>query len=198
MDEPLIKELTGALRCLPGVGPKSAQRMVYALLERDRDGGRRLAAALTHAMDGIGRCGVCRTLSERDVCAVCADPRRDVSELCVVETPADMAAIRGGTDYRGTFFVLMGHLSPLDGVGPEQLGMDALEERLKSGEVKELILATSATVEGQATAHFLSELAKRYGTRVTRIAQGVPSGGELEYLDSGTLAHALEGRRDYQ
>lgn len=196
-EESLIDELVTALRCLPGVGPKSAQRMAFHLLERDREGGLRLADVLVRAMDAIGHCERCRTLSEQTICRTCIDATRDVAQLCVVETPADMVAMRKGTDYRGLFFVLMGHLSPLDGIGPEQLGIDLLERRLVEGEVRELILATSATVEGQATAHYLSELAKVNGIRVTRIAQGVPLGGELEYLDSGTLAHALEGRRDY-
>lgn len=186
-----------ALRCLPGVGPKGAQRMAYHLLERDRAGGRRLSRALQEAMDGIGHCSRCRTFSETETCPLCASRSRDPRVLCVVETPADALAIAQGTDFRGFFFVLMGHLSPLDGIGPEELGMELLERRLAGGEVEEVILATNATVEGEATAHFVSEMARERGLQVTRIAQGIPMGGELEYVDSGTLAHAFQGRREF-
>jgi len=192
----LIGQLIEGLRCLPGVGPKSAQRMAFHLLERDRDGGRRLAAALEQAMERVGNCSVCRTLSEDAVCALCANEQRDRSQLCVVETPADVQALEQATGYRGLYFVLMGHLSPLDGIGPEALGLDRLEARLATGEVGELILATNPTVEGEATAHFVSELAHAHGIRTTRIAHGVPMGGELEYIDGGTLSHAFAGRHE--
>ena len=190
----LIGQLIESLRCLPGVGPKSAQRMAFQLLEHDREGGRQLAAILAQAMERVGNCSQCRTLSEDAVCALCASKRRDRSQLCVVETPADVQALEQATGYRGVYFVLMGHLSPLDGIGPEALGLDLLETRLSSGEVKELILATNPTVEGEATAHFISEMARARGIRATRIAHGVPMGGELEYIDGGTLSHAFAGR----
>lgn len=191
----IIQQLVAAFRCLPGVGPKSAQRMTFHLLQRDREGGRRLAATLVEAMERVGNCRVCRTLSEREVCATCASASRDAAQLCVVESPADMAAIEHGTGYRGQFFVLMGRLSPLDGIGPEELGMDLLERRLDEGAVAEVILATGSTVEGQATAHYVAELVRARGIRVTRIAQGVPLGGELEFVDSGTLDHAIGERQ---
>ena len=192
----LIECLIESLRGLPGVGPKSAQRMAFHLLEHNRDGGRRLAEALNLAMDKVGNCRECRTLSEEDVCSLCANDRRDRSQLCVVETPADVQALEQSTGFRGLYFVLMGHLSPLDGIGPEALGLDLLETRLATGEVKELILATNPTVEGEATAHFVSELARAHGVRPTRIAHGVPMGGELEYIDGGTLSHAFAGRQE--
>lgn len=192
----LIDELATALRCLPGVGPKSAQRMAFHVLERDRDGGRRLAAALTEAVERIGHCRECRTLSESELCAICANDKRDRGVLCVVETPADLAAIEHGTDFRGLYFVLMGRLSPLDGIGPEELGLDRLARRLANGEIAEVILATDSTVEGEATAHYVSEMVHERGIRVTRIAQGIPLGGALEYVDSSTLAHAFTGRQE--
>lgn len=191
----LIDELVSALRCLPGVGPKSAQRMAYFLLERNRDGGRRLSSVLSRAMDEVGHCSWCRTFSESDVCALCANQKRDHSLLCIVETPADVAAVERGAGYSGLYFVLMGHLSPLDGVGPEELGLHSLAGRLDSGEVSEVILATNTTVEGEATAHYLSEMTKKRGITTTRIAHGIPLGGELEFVDDGTLAHALSGRQ---
>ena len=190
----LIGRLIESLRCLPGVGPKSAQRMAFHLLEHNRDGGRQLAEALNLAMDKVGNCRECRTLSEEDVCTLCANDRRDRSQLCVVETPADVQALEQSTGFRGLYFVLMGHLSPLDGIGPGALGLDLLETRLATGEVKELILATNPTVEGEATAHFVSEMARAHDVRPTRIAHGVPMGGELEYIDGGTLSHAFAGR----
>lgn len=193
---PLLNRLITALRCLPGVGPKSAQRMALHLLERDRDGGRRLVEALQAALDGIGHCRLCRDLSETDVCALCANPRRDRSLLCVIETPADVLAVEQATGFQGVYFVLMGHLSPLDGIGPAELGLEALETRLDAGDIRELILATNPTVEGEATAYYLAELARERGIRATRIAHGVPLGGELESVDGGTLAHAFAGRRD--
>lgn len=192
----LIGRLIESLRCLPGVGPKSAQRMAFQLLEYNRDGGRQLAEALTQAMDRVGNCRECRTLSEDPVCALCANEQRDRSLLCVVETPADVQALEQSIGYRGLYFVLMGHLSPLDGIGPEALGLELLESRLASGEVQELILATNPTVEGEATAHFVSEMARLQGVRTTRIAHGVPMGGELEYIDGGTLSHAFAGRQE--
>jgi recombination protein RecR len=193
----LIGRLIESLRCLPGVGPKSAQRMAFHLLEYNRDGGRQLAEVLTLAMDRIGHCRECRTLSEDAVCALCASDRRDHSLLCVVETPADVQALEQSTGFQGLYFVLMGHLSPLDGIGPEALGLQQLEARLASAEVKELILATNPTVEGEATAHFISEMARVHGVRTTRIAHGVPMGGELEYVDGGTLSHAFAGRQEF-
>jgi len=192
----LIGRLIESLRCLPGVGPKSAQRMAFHLLEHNRDGGRQLAEALNLAMDKIGHCRECRTLSEETVCTLCANDRRDRSQLCVVETPADVQALEQSTGFRGLYFVLMGHLSPLDGIGPEALGLGLLETRLATGEVKELILATNPTVEGEATAHFVSEMARAHDVRPTRIAHGVPMGGELEYIDGGTLSHAFAGRQE--
>jgi recombination protein RecR len=192
----LIGRLIESLRCLPGVGPKSAQRMAFHLLEYNRDGGRQLAEALSAAMEQVGNCSECRTLSEQTVCSLCSNDQRDRSLLCVVETPADVQALEQSTGFQGVYFVLMGHLSPLDGIGPEALGLDLLEARLASGEVKELILATNPTVEGEATAHFVSEMARAQGVRSTRIAHGVPMGGELEYIDGGTLSHAFAGRQE--
>ena len=192
----LIGRLIESLRVLPGVGPRSAQRMAYHLLEHNRDGGRQLAEILALAMEQVGNCSDCRTLSEETRCDICANERRDRSKLCVVETPADVQALEQSTGYQGLYFVLLGHLSPLDGIGPEQLGLDRLESRLTSGEVAELIIATNPTVEGEATAHFISELAHACGITATRIAHGVPMGGELEYIDGGTLSHAFASRRE--
>lgn len=192
----LIGQLIEALRCLPGVGPKSAQRMAYHLLEHDREGGRRLAASLESAMHRIGNCRECRTLCEEERCGLCASTRRDRAQLCVVETPADVQALEQSTGYQGLYFVLMGHLSPLDGIGPEALGLDRLEARLQGGEVRELILATNPTVEGEATAHYISAMARVHGIRATRIAHGVPMGGELEYIDGNTLSYAFAGRQE--
>ena len=193
---PLIGRLIEALRCLPGVGPKSAQRMAFHLLERNREAGLELARVIEEAVTAVGRCESCRTLSEQTLCRICTSPRRDSRTLCVVETPADMAAIDASTGYQGMFFVLMGHLSPLDGIGPSELGLDQLERRLDGGAIAEVILATSSTVEGEATAHYLAELVRERGIRATRIAQGVPMGGELEFVDGGTLARAIMARRD--
>ena len=181
---------------LPGVGPKSAQRAAFHLLERDRDGARALAAALEAATAGVGHCSRCRMLADTELCRICADPSREVATLCVVETPADVLAVEQATGYRGRYFVLTGHLSPLDGIGPAQLGFDLLEKRLASDEVKEVILATNPTVEGEATAQFIADLAREHGVRATRIAHGVPIGGELEYVDGGTLSHAFTGRQE--
>ena len=193
---PLIGRLVEALRCLPGVGPKSAQRMAFHLLERNREAALELARVIEEAVTTVGRCESCRTLSEQAICQICTSARRDSRTLCVVETPADMAAIDTSTGYQGMFFVLMGHLSPLDGIGPAELGLDQLERRLDAGGVAEVILATSSTVEGEATAHYLAELVRERGIRATRIAQGVPMGGELEFVDGGTLARAIMARRD--
>jgi recombination protein RecR len=191
---PLINHLITALRCLPGVGPKSAQRMVFHLLERDRDGGRQLARILEEAIAKIGRCHLCRTLCEESHCRLCINPGRDRSLLCVVETPADVLAVEQTGGYRGVYFVLMGHLSPLDGIGPEDIGVELFRTRLRGGEVQEVIFATNPTVEGEATAHYLGEMVKEHQIRATRIAHGVPFGGELEYIDGGTLARALVAR----
>jgi len=191
----LITQLIEALRCLPGVGPKSAQRMTFHLLERERQGGRRLAQTLIEAMDRVGHCTVCNTLTEREVCSICSSDRREKGLLCIVETPADVLAIEA-TGYNGLYYVLMGHLSPLDGIGPEELGLKKLAERLDRGGIGELILATNPTVEGEATAHYISEMAKKRNIKASRIAHGVPIGGELEYIDGGTLAHALAGRHE--
>jgi len=179
---------------MPGVGPRSAQRIAFHLLERDRQGALHLAGRLQRAMEEIGRCRECRTFTEAESCEICASERRDRSLLCIVETPADIAAVEQSTGYSGLYFVLMGHLSPLDGIGPEELGFDQLEARLAGGEVSEVILATNPTVEGEATAQYIRERARQSGLRVTRIAHGVPLGGELEYVDGGTLAHAFSGR----
>ena len=194
MSTPLIGQLIEALRCLPGVGPKSAQRMAYHMLERDREGARQLAEVLNEAVDKVGHCQQCRTLSESALCNLCASQKRERSLLCVVESPIDVQAIMQATDYRGLFFVLMGHLSPLDGIGPENIGLDELAKRLDEGEVSEVILATNPTVEGEATAHYIAEMVKRRNIKVTRIAHGVPMGGELEFVNSSTLSQAFTGR----
>jgi recombination protein RecR len=192
---PLINRLIEALRCLPGVGPKSAQRMAYHLLERDRDGARRLAGTIADAVERVGNCRQCRTLTEEEVCAICSSTSRDRSLMCVVESPADVEAIDGSTGFRGVYFVLMGHLSPLDGIGPNDIGLDLLEQRLREGEVQEVILATNPTVEGEATAHYIAEMLHGLGIKVSRLAHGIPLGGELEFIDADTLAHAFSGRR---
>lgn len=191
----LLGELIDALRCLPGVGAKSAQRMAFHLLERERQGGVRLAAALESAMRDVGNCTRCRNFSETPVCTLCAGTSRDRHVLCVVESPSDLAAIEQATGYRGHYFVLLGRLSPLDGLGPDELGLPLLAERLGEGEVEEMIIATNPTVEGEATAHYLGQLAKAAGIRATRLAHGVPLGGELEFVDRGTLAHAFGSRQ---
>ena len=196
MSSPLITRLVEALRCLPGVGPKSAQRMAYHLLERDRGGALTLAAALTEAMEKVGHCQSCRTLSENDHCPICASDKRDATVLCIVESPTDVEALEQSTGYQGRYFVLMGHLSPLDGIGPEDIGLDLLSQRLDKGNIAEVILATNPTVEGEATAHYISDMVHSRGMKVTRIAHGVPLGGELEYVDGGTLSHAFHGRRE--
>ena len=192
---PLLNELIDALRCLPGVGAKTAQRMAFHVLERDRAGARRLAEKLASAMERIGNCTRCRTFSDSPICPVCSSATRDAQTLCIVETPADQLAIEQATGFRGRYFVLLGRLSPLDGLGPKELGLGLLAERLAEGEVRELIVATNPTVEGEATAHMLSQIARAAGVRATRLAHGVPLGGELEYIDRGTLAHAFGGRQ---
>ncbi|MGM0562790.1 MAG: recombination mediator RecR [Pseudomonadota bacterium] len=192
---PLLDELIEAFRCLPGVGPKSAQRMAFHALERERSGARHLAEKLAEAVERIGHCRRCRNFTENDLCALCQSPRRDASVLCIVESPADVAALEVATDYNGLYFVLMGRLSPLDGIGPREIGLDVLEQRLGEGESRELILATNPTVEGEATAHYIGELAREAGVSVSRIAHGVPLGGELEYIDGGTLSHAFSQRK---
>ena len=193
----LLNELVDAFKCLPGVGARTAQRMSFHLLENDRAAGLKLAAAMQEAIEKITHCQRCRTLTEHDLCRICNNSRRDESLLCIVENPSDVIALEQATDYKGFYFVLMGKLSPLDGIGPEQLGLDLLESRLQSGLVKELILATNPTIEGEVTAHYIHELAASHNVSATRIAHGVPVGGELDYVDSGTLSHAFDGRRAY-
>lgn len=192
---PALAHLVAAFRRLPGVGPKTAQRMAFHLLERDREGALDLSRALATAVQTIGNCRRCRMLSDNELCPICANPQRDGGLICVVESPADVVAVEQSGGFRGRYFVLMGHLSPLDGIGPAELGISALEAILDEGAVRELILATNPTVEGDATAHFIGELATRRGVKASRIAHGVPVGGELEYVDGGTLAHALAGRQ---
>jgi recombination protein RecR len=192
---PALSRLIEALRCLPGVGPKSAQRMAFHLLERDQQGSRELAASVSAALEKLGHCTRCRMFAEGELCPVCASSQRDRTLLCVVESPADVVAIEQSGSFSGCYFVLMGHLSPLDGLGPAEIGIEAFERLLSQGEVREVILATNPTVEGEATAHFLGEVAGRAGVSASRIAHGVPMGGELEYVDGGTLAHALQGRQ---
>ncbi len=191
----VIDQLIDALRCLPGVGAKSAQRMALQLLERDRVAASHLSESIAEAVEKVGRCAECRTLTEHQVCAICSNVRRSSGEICVVENPADLYAIEQAGSFQGKYFVLLGHLSPIDGIGPEQLGIDQLMERLQNTEVDEVILATNLTVEGEATAHFIADKAKALGVTVSRIAYGVPMGGELEYVDGGTLNVALQSRR---
>lgn len=180
---------------MPGVGQKSAQRIAFQLLERDRDGARNLSQALDEAARHIGHCRRCRMLTEDELCSICTAASRDAATLCIVESPADVMAIEDATGYRGLYFVLMGHLSPLDGIGPEELGLAELDKRLAEGKTLEVIIATNPTVEGDATAHYLADLASRHKVQASRIAHGVPLGGELEYVDGGTLSHAFYGRR---
>ena len=192
--EPLLNQLIESLRCLPGVGPKTAQRMALHLLERNREGGVQLASVLDEAMQKIGRCKQCRDLTELEICTLCANPRRDQSLLCVVESPVDVLAIEQATAYKGRYFVLLGRLSPLDGIGPAELGLDQLAEQLENKTPEEMIIATNPTVEGEATSYYLQRMAKTHNIRITRIAHGVPLGGELEYTDQSTLAHAFGSR----
>ena len=192
---PLIDQLIEAFRCLPGVGPKSAQRMTLQLLERNRPGGEKLSAALSVALDQVGNCSSCRTLTEEDVCRICASTSRNHKLCCVVESPADIFAIEQSGTYRGIYFVLMGHLSPIDGIGPEQLGISKLLEKVQSDGSEEVIIACNPTVEGDATAYYIAEQLKPLHVIVSRIAHGVPVGGELEFVDGSTLTHAFAGRR---
>jgi recombination protein RecR len=192
---PLLQNLITSLRALPGVGPKSAQRMALHLLERDREGARTLSESLLQAAEKVGECQRCRNLSEEALCPVCEDNSRDHQLICVLESPVDLIAVEQTGGFNGVYFVLKGHLSPIDGIGPEDLGLDQLFERVESGEVRELILATNPTVEGEATAHYIAEQLQDLNVNITRIAHGVPVGGELEFVDGGTLAHAFAGRR---
>jgi len=192
---PLIDQLMEALQCLPGVGPKSAQRMTLHLLERDRSGGEYLAQTLLRALERVGRCQRCRNLSEEDLCPICCSPRRDARTLCVVETPADVLAVELAGGYSGIYFVLLGRLSPIDGIGPRELGLDQLVQRIRDEQIREVILATNPTVEGEATAFYITEQLRGLDVGLSRIAHGVPLGGELEYVDGGTLQHAFSGRR---
>ncbi len=191
----LVNQLIEALRCLPSVGPKSAQRMAYYLLERDRSGAENLSSVLAKAVKEVGHCKQCRSLSEQKICDICASSNRDRSLLCIVETPSDVQVIEQSTNFNGLFFVLMGHLSPLDGIGPEEIGLGLLAQRLDQGEIKEVVLATNFTVEGEATAHYISEMVNSRNITASRIAHGVPVGGELEYVNSSTLSHAFSGRQ---
>jgi recombination protein RecR len=193
--EPLLDQLIDALRCLPGVGPKSAQRMALHLLERNRDGGKHLSTVLEDAMERIGRCKECRNLTEQEICKICANDQRDRQQLCIVESPSDVIAIEHATGYRGRYFVLLGHLSPLDGIGPADLGLDQLGEQLSKQPPAEMIIATNPTVEGEATAYYLQRMAQKHDVAVTRIAHGVPLGGELEFTDQSTIAHAFSSRQ---
>ncbi|MCG6657269.1 recombination protein RecR [Halomonas campisalis] len=195
---PLVERLMEALRVLPGVGPKTAQRMAMHLLERDRDGGRRLTEVLGLALEQVGYCQRCRTLTEEEICALCTSARRDDALLCVVESPADQLAIEEAGGFRGRYFVLHGHLSPLDGIGPEDIGLDQLEARVAEGGVEEVILATNPTVEGEATAHYIAAQLAAQGIKLSRLAYGVPMGGELEYVDGGTLSRAFNGRLPFR
>jgi recombination protein RecR len=195
---PLVQQLMQSLRCLPGVGPKTASRMAIYLLQHDRLGAKRLIASLDAALDRVGYCESCRMLSETPRCPICENVNRDPSLLCVVESPADVMAIEISQKFKGRYFVLMGHLSPLDNMGPEDIGADMLEKRFQLNEIREVIFATNPTVEGEATAHYLAELARLYQIKTSRIALGVPMGMDLEYADPGTLAHALMGRTVYE
>jgi recombination protein RecR len=191
-----LQDLIDSLRALPGVGPKSAQRIAYHMLQHDRPGALRLARSLSEAAERVRRCVKCNSFTESELCAICASPRRDPSQLCVVETPADLAMMEQAHAYQGLYFVLMGRISPLDGIGPREVGIDKLITRACDGTVAEVILATNFTHEGEATAHYIAETLKARGVKVTRLARGVPVGGELEYVDPGTLAQALQDRRD--
>ncbi len=195
-DKGLLGDLIRSLTCLPGVGPKSAQRMAFHLLERNRNGARYLGETLLKAVAEIKQCQRCRTLTDSEICPLCSKTTRDNALLCVVESPADVWVIEQTGTFKGYYFVLHGRLSPLDGIGPDELGIDLLEGRMQEGSLAEIILATNSTIEGEATAHFISELAHKYQIKASRIAHGVPMGGELEYIDSGTLIHAFNGRQE--
>jgi recombination protein RecR len=192
---PALEQLIESLRCLPGVGPKSAQRMAYYLLQRDRQGANKLAVALDSALQVVDHCKLCNTFSEQPICPLCESEQRDSTVLCVVEMPTDLMMLENTRTYNGMYFVLMGRLSPLDGVGPKEIHLDKLIKRAQDGVVQEVILATNYTVEGDATAHYISELLRARGIKVSRIARGMPMGGEIEYVDSGTLAQAMLERR---
>ncbi|KID58600.1 recombination protein RecR [Pseudoalteromonas luteoviolacea] len=193
---PKLAALVEALRCLPGIGPKSAQRIAFHLLERDREGGAQLGSCLTQAMQDIGHCESCRTFSETPVCDICQSVKRqDTGLLCVVESPTDVLAIEQTGQYTGLYFVLMGHLSPLDGIGPQEIGLDKLQKTLQNGQIQEVILATNPTVEGEATAHYIAELCNNSNVKASRIAHGMPVGGELDLVDGMTLMHAFSGRK---
>ena len=192
---PAIQNLVEALRCLPGVGPKSAQRMTLHLLERDREGAVALSTALQEAVERVDHCSRCRNFTELDICEICSNPKRDATTICVVETPADVLAVELSGSFRGIYFVLMGHLSPIDGIGPAEIGLEKLHQRIVDEAIQEVIVATNPTVEGEATAYYLTDMLQGEEVRVSRIAHGVPLGGELEYVDGSTLAHALSGRR---
>lgn len=197
MSSASLEELIAALKCLPGIGQKSAQRMALHLLERERQGAARIAEAIVAALDKVKHCRLCRNFSDNELCAICSDASRDPATLCVVETPADVLAVESSAAYRGRYYVLLGRLSPLDGYGPGELGLDELERQLDAGDIGEVILATSATVEGDITAQYIADLATRHGVRSTRLARGIPLGGELEFVDSGTLSRALSGRQQF-
>jgi len=193
----MIEKLNEAFSKLPGVGSKTAQRFIYYLLERDRPGGLEIAKALTDAMENVKNCEKCRTLTEKNICEICSNISRDNTQLCVVETPSDIHVIEQSGVYTGKYFVLSGYLSPIDGIGAAELGLNELEELLSKSNISEIILATNATIEGEVTAHYIHNLAKKYQVKTTRIAHGIPLGGELEYTDINTIAHALSGRKDY-
>ena len=194
---PSLEALINALKCLPGVGQKSAQRMALHLIERDPEGARRLADATLNALDKVGHCKRCRNFADTELCDICTRPSRNPSIVCIVETPADVLAIEASGAYQGGYFVLLGRLSPLDGFGPDQLGIEQLEQRLQEDGVSEVILATSATIEGDITAQFIADVAHKYNIETSRLARGIPLGGELEFVDSGTLSRALSGRQHY-
>lgn len=193
----LLDLLIDSLKCLPGVGPKSAQRMAFHLLQRNREGAQNLANTLNQAIKEIGHCKNCRIFTEHEICTICSDQSRHVAQICIVESPADVFTIEKSTDYKGLYFVLMGRLSPLDGIGPKELGLEVLEKRLQENSIEELILATNSTVEGEVTAHVLSEMARKQKIPTTRLAQGVPVGGELEFVDQNTIAQAFSSRKNY-
>ncbi|RLA15314.1 MAG: recombination protein RecR [Gammaproteobacteria bacterium] len=195
---PSLAELVTALTCLPGVGQKSAQRMALHLIERDQKAASRLANAMLGALEKVGHCNQCRNFSDTDICGICSSNKRNSSILCVVETPADVLAVESSGAFQGTYYVLLGRLSPLDGIGPGQLGLDELENYLADGSVEEIILATSATVEGDITAQFVADIARKTNIKTSRLARGIPLGGELEYVDSGTLSRALSGRQQFE
>ncbi|MDJ0834333.1 MAG: recombination mediator RecR [Gammaproteobacteria bacterium] len=194
---PTLDQLVDALTCLPGVGRKSAQRMALYLIDKNREGAQQLADNLNHALNKVGHCELCRNFSDEAQCSICSNPKRQNDLLCVVETPADVLAIEAAQSFQGRYFVLLGKLSPIDGIGPNELGLDLLQQRLQDEPVTEIILATNPTVEGEITAQYIADLAQQQGIKTTRIAHGVPVGGELEYIDSGTLSRAFAGRQSY-